>query len=331
MSLPAARRATATETGDSGVTDDRLRLMFTCCHPALPLEARVALTLRTLAGLTTAEIARAFLASEPTMAKRLVRAKQKIQHAGIPYRVPPAHLLPERIAGRARRAVPAVQRGLLGHGGRRPGPAEPVRRGDPAGPGAGPADAGRAGGGGPAGADAAARRAPGRAAGRGWRPGHAGGPGPRRGGTRAEIGEGVSILEAALRRGPARARTRCRRPSPPATPPRPPPPTPTGRRSRRCTSSSSVPAHAGGGAEPRRRGGHGPAGRRPACRWWRPWRRRGSWPAITCSPRPGPTCCAVSAASPKRPPRTPRRWSWPAPTPSAAYLARRLAETGGPG
>jgi len=87
------------ETDHSGVPDDRLRLMFTCCHPALALEARVALTLRTLAGLTTAEIARAFLASEPTMAKRLVRAKQKIQQAGIPYRVPPAHLLPERVPG----------------------------------------------------------------------------------------------------------------------------------------------------------------------------------------------------------------------------------------
>jgi RNA polymerase sigma-70 factor, ECF subfamily len=87
------------ETDHSGVPDDRLRLMFTCCHPALSLEARVALTLRTLAGLTTAEIARAFLASETTMAKRLVRAKQKIQHAGIPYRVPPAHLLPERVPG----------------------------------------------------------------------------------------------------------------------------------------------------------------------------------------------------------------------------------------
>jgi RNA polymerase sigma-70 factor (ECF subfamily) len=111
---------------DVVIPDERLELVFTCCHPALGLDAQVALTLRTLGGLTTEEIARAFLVPDETMAKRLVRAKHKIKTAGVPFRVPPAHLLPDRLA-----AVLAVVYLIFneGYGGRTDLAAEAIRLG----------------------------------------------------------------------------------------------------------------------------------------------------------------------------------------------------------
>jgi RNA polymerase sigma-70 factor, ECF subfamily len=108
------------------IPDERLELVFTCCHPALALDGQVALTLRTLGGLSTEEIARAFLVPEATMAKRLARAKGKIKAAGIPFRVPPAHLLPDRLA-----AVLAVVYLIFneGYGGRGELAAEAIRLG----------------------------------------------------------------------------------------------------------------------------------------------------------------------------------------------------------
>ena len=180
--------------------DDQLRLVFTCCHPALALETQVALALHTLCGLSTAEVGRALLVPEATMSKRLTRAKQKIARARIPYRVPDAAELPDRLRGVAATVYLLFTEGYAPRRTARP----TGRRGAPARPAAARADAGRAVGARPAGAAAAAGLAP---------------PGPLRrrratrcrsptrtgrAGDRPSIAEGVVLVGEGLRRTPDR-------------------------------------------------------------------------------------------------------------------------------
>ena len=125
------------------IDDDRLRLIFTCCHPALSVEARLALTLRMVGGLTVPEIARAFLVAESAMGQRITRAKAKIEAARIPYRMPSAEDLPARVTG-VLAVLFLVFNELSGHRPRhRPRPSRPDRRGDPAHPAAPRPPAGR--------------------------------------------------------------------------------------------------------------------------------------------------------------------------------------------
>ena len=220
------------------ITDDRLRLIFTCCHPALAMDARVALTLRTLGGLTTPEIARAFLVPEPTLAQRLVRAKRKIRDAGIPYRVPPAELLPERLDGVLRVLYLVFNEGYAASSGdsliRRELCAEAIRL-----------------------ARVVVSLLPDEPEARGLlalmllhdarRDARVGPNGElvllddqdRSRWDAARIAEGQALVAGRAGRGPTGRRTRSRRRSRRSTTRRPPRPTRTGRRSRRSTARSS--------------------------------------------------------------------------------------------
>ena len=307
----------AEEDDVSAIPDDRLALVFTCCHPALAAESRVALTLREVGGLTTGEIAHAFLVAEPAMAQRLVRAKRRIRGAGIPFRVPPDHLLPERL-----RSVLAVlylvfNEGYAATTRRRPRACRALRRGDQARKAAGRAHAGRARGVRPARAHAAAGLATSgtRRRRRRDRPPRGSGPlalGPgsdRRGHPRA----GACGLAAATRAVPApggdrrRARrgsaeVRDRRPVRGACP----------HSIRRPSSGSTMPS-------PSR-------SRETSTVGWSCWTGSRGSTGTTCSMRPGPTSSDASIVATRL--RTSYRRALELTTNEAEsrFLERRLAE-----
>ena len=131
---------------DQPIGDELLALMFVACHPVLPLESRVALTLRLIGGLTTEEIARAYLVPSATVGQRISRAKRTLSEAQVPFAVPEPDELPARLRAVLEVRLPDLQRGLRGHLRATVAPAGPGRGGDAAGPGAGRADAARAGG-----------------------------------------------------------------------------------------------------------------------------------------------------------------------------------------
>ena len=273
------------------IIDDRLRLVFTCCHPALAREAQVALTLRLVCGLSTADIASTFLVSEPTMAARVTRAKKKIAGARIPYRVPGAG----RAAGPPRRRAdgdpPALHRRPHGSGRRRAGPDGAGRASAGPRPDAHRPDAGRARGPRPAGAHADHRRAARRAGRRRWSAGAAGGPGPPTPGTRSRS-DAVTSWCSRRCAGGGPAGSPCRRRSPRCTASRRRGRRPTGSRSWACTTCCCGP-------------GPRPSSRSTAASRWR-WstaRRRRSTSSpqsrrtagsrrTTICRRPRVTCCA---------------------------------------